>query len=175
MFKVVLEYEVKIQRTAPPDPIVNRLRAWEQKTRATLQQEPGPVRYPIRWTSGRQRRYVFAKILKRDSHGNIIPYKRTGKLAKAWIVEVNFEGLREFTVFRQQILRDTGGIAPRTKRIAAKKQPDVTTIITIDNPVITERYVTGFQQQGFHKDTGWIYAPPIIERSVQEVETILGD
>ena len=170
MFKVVLEYDVKIERRAAADPIVGRLKAWEQKTRATLQQEPGPVSYPIRWTSERQRKAFFAT----KGFGRGIPYKRTGKLAKAWVVDINFQGLRQFQVFREQILRDTGNIDPRKKRIAAKQPPGVTTIITIDNPAHAERYVTGIQQQGFHADTGWLYAPPMIENAVQEAEMILG-
>lgn len=45
-----------------------------------------PQDYPIRWTSEKQRRFVFSQILKQDSDGNIIPYQRTGKLAESWQV-----------------------------------------------------------------------------------------
>lgn len=41
-----------------------------------LQQDPGPVHYPIRWKSERQRRFVMAKL---RSEGNL-PYERTGAL-----------------------------------------------------------------------------------------------
>lgn len=41
---------------------------------------PGPVRYPIQWTSERQRRAYFAT----DGFGHGIPYRRTGRLVSAW-------------------------------------------------------------------------------------------
>ena len=44
--------------------------------------EPGPVKYPIQWTSDKQRRYVMAKLRKA---GNI-PYRRTGKFMGGWRV-----------------------------------------------------------------------------------------
>lgn len=49
-----------------------------------LAQEPGRVRYPIQWTSERQRRAFFAT----DGFGGGIPYRRTHKLSNAWVVEV---------------------------------------------------------------------------------------
>jgi hypothetical protein len=42
--------------------------------------EPGRPRYPIQWTSEKQRRSVMRKLRKA---GNI-PYRRTGALMKAW-------------------------------------------------------------------------------------------
>lgn len=51
-----------------------------------LRTEPGSPKYPIRWTSERQRRFVMAK-LKRE--GNL-PYRRTGGLVNAW--DVSFDG-----------------------------------------------------------------------------------
>lgn len=41
---------------------------------------PGPVAYPIEWTSEKQRRFVFGFVLKRDAQGNIIPYERKGTM-----------------------------------------------------------------------------------------------
>jgi hypothetical protein len=41
---------------------------------------PGPVTYPIQWTSERQRRAFFAT----DGFGHGIPYHRTGGVAAAW-------------------------------------------------------------------------------------------
>jgi hypothetical protein len=43
---------------------------------------PGPVRYPIQWTSERQRRYVMAK-LRRERN---LPYRRTHALVRGWKV-----------------------------------------------------------------------------------------
>lgn len=56
----------------------------EAEILADLRQEPGRVRYPIQWTSERQRRAYFAT----NGFGSGIPYKRTGKLAQAWVVEI---------------------------------------------------------------------------------------
>lgn len=46
----------------------------------TLQTPPGAPRYPLRWRSARQRRYVMAKLRR---EGNL-PYRRTGRLARSW-------------------------------------------------------------------------------------------
>ena len=45
-----------------------------------LMKEPGPVVYPIEWTSDKQRRAFFAT----DGFGAGIPYQRTHDLAAAW-------------------------------------------------------------------------------------------
>lgn len=50
----------------------------------TLAKVPGRPRYPLRWTSDRQRRYVMKKL--RDE-GNL-PYQRTGKLNRGWRVVI---------------------------------------------------------------------------------------
>ncbi len=47
-----------------------------------LMKEPGPVVYPIEWTSEKQRRAFFAT----DGFGHGIPYQRTHDLAAAWEV-----------------------------------------------------------------------------------------
>jgi len=49
-----------------------------------LSEDAPPVARPIQWTSERQRRAYFAT----DGFGAGIPYRRTGKLRKAWIVEI---------------------------------------------------------------------------------------
>lgn len=51
-----------------------------------LRDEPGPPKYPLRWKSERQRRYVMAKL---SEEGNL-PYKRTHKLSKSWRADVVF-------------------------------------------------------------------------------------
>jgi hypothetical protein len=43
---------------------------------------PGPVVYPIAWTSEKQRRAYFAT----NGFGHGIPYRRTGALMRAWEV-----------------------------------------------------------------------------------------
>lgn len=54
----------------------------ERRMNRTLQLLPGKPKYPIRWASDKQRRYVMAMLRKKDN----LPYKRTGKLAKGWQV-----------------------------------------------------------------------------------------
>lgn len=48
--------------------------------------EPGPPRYPLRWASAKQRRYVMAKLRR---EGNL-PYQRTHELVNAWEAEFVF-------------------------------------------------------------------------------------
>lgn len=56
------------------------------KVLVILRREPGPVKYPIMWTSEKQRRAYFAS----NGFGRGIPYRRTHKLARAWDMVVNF-------------------------------------------------------------------------------------
>lgn len=48
-----------------------------------LRTEPGSPKYPIQWSSDRQRKAYFAS----NGFGGGIPYQRTGKLVRAWKVE----------------------------------------------------------------------------------------
>jgi hypothetical protein len=56
-----------------------RAQAWK-----LLQTPPGAVKYPILWTSERQRRYVMAKLRRENN----LPYKRTGKLLRDWRIDI---------------------------------------------------------------------------------------
>jgi hypothetical protein len=51
-----------------------------------LRVEPGPVKYPIQWTSLKQKRAFFAT----NGFGKGIPYQRTGKLVKGWQVRGDY-------------------------------------------------------------------------------------
>lgn len=51
-----------------------------------LRQEPGKPRYPLRWASAKQRRYVM--WLLRST--NNLPYERTHQLSQGWEVSVTF-------------------------------------------------------------------------------------
>ena len=53
-----------------------------------LRKQPGKPKYPLAWTSERQRRFVMAKLRQ---EGNL-PYRRTGKLLAAYDVEVIDDG-----------------------------------------------------------------------------------
>ena len=81
---------------------------------------PGPPRYPIRWTSERQRRAFFAT----GGFGRGIPTRRSDSIINEWMA-----------VYQKS---NTGG----------------TLIIQNDHPAVT--FVQGSNQQGFHRDTGWI-------------------
>ena len=62
-------------------PLVN----WfQQEVDERLAFDPGPVQYPIEWTSEKQRRAYFAT----DGFGAGIPYVRTFGLQRRWHVEV---------------------------------------------------------------------------------------
>jgi hypothetical protein len=56
------------------------LRESAEKIRRIMSRPGLGVRYPIRWDSERQRRYVMAKLRR---EGNL-PYQRTGAHANAW-------------------------------------------------------------------------------------------
>jgi len=49
-----------------------------------LREYPGPVKYPIRWKSERQRRAYFAT----DGFGHGIPYVRTNALKEGWTTRI---------------------------------------------------------------------------------------
>ncbi len=68
-----------VERTIAP--------AVERRMNRTLQFLPGKPKYPIRWASDRQRRYVMAMLRKQGK----IPYKRSGKLARGWQVLSAFD------------------------------------------------------------------------------------
>lgn len=47
---------------------------------------PGRPKYPLRWASARQRRFVMAKLQREDN----LPYQRTGRTAAAWEITAVF-------------------------------------------------------------------------------------
>jgi len=50
---------------------------------------PPPVKYPIDWTTPKQKGYYFKFIAKYDKDGNIIPYKRRGTFFDKVVVELD--------------------------------------------------------------------------------------
>lgn len=109
----------------------------------TLSTEPGKPRYPIRWSTERQRRAYFAT----DGFGRGIPYKRTGKYADAWQWNARTTA--------------TGGIFEiQNTALTQRKQP-------------LEQYVQGARQQPFHKDTGWVSTQPTLDNAATEAELLL--
>ena len=74
---------VQSQLDALPEQIqraVDRTTQTADNVRAEIAKQPGAVRYPIQWTSERQRRAFFAT----NGFGSGIPYRRTGGLGRAW-------------------------------------------------------------------------------------------
>lgn len=107
-----------------------------------LQVDPGPVKYPIQWTSEKQRRAFFAT----DGFGSGIPYQRTGALQQAWQVL----NITENGTWRVLITNTApsakwvyGGLSLRSKP---------------------------FQQQ-FHKNTGWPQAAGIVDVYIDAMQT----
>lgn len=89
---------------------------------ASLQEQPGPVKRPIEWTSDKQRKAFFAT----NGFGGGIPYQRTGRLAASWTyeakgttVEIANEGKGAVYVYGRANLSggfsSTGGFAPQQK------------------------------------------------------------
>lgn len=67
----------------------------ERRLVRRLSVEPGPVRYPIAWTSERQRKAFFAS----DGFGAGIPTGRSGRVARGWQLTGKFaNGRGEFIV-----------------------------------------------------------------------------
>jgi hypothetical protein len=89
-------------------------------------------RYPLRWKSDKQR---IAVIIKLKAEGNL-PYKRSGKMDKAWRVRVK---ANEITIANDATDNTGKFIAP---------------------------FVIGAWQQPFHADTGWQKRSTTIEKQI---------
>jgi hypothetical protein len=61
-----------------------RVKRIRQQLLDELRQYPGPVKYPFRWKSERQRRAFFAT----DGFGHGIPYVRTNALKDGWTTRI---------------------------------------------------------------------------------------
>ena len=105
----------------------------------TLRYTPPKVKYPIEWTSERQRRAFFAT----NGFGRGIPTPRTGALSAGWRSQVR----------------------------GYKRGGD----LKIWNDVDYERFVTGVNQQRFHRNTGWQSSDAIIAGIADEAERELTD
>jgi len=110
---------------------------------ADLMFVPGKVKYPIQWTTEKQRRAFFAT----DGFGGGIPTMRTGALADAWEMHFQVQGTG-FNIIVQnnkEASRFIYGSLARNLSQAAR-----------------------FQQR-FHKTTGWPLASPIVQFWLQEM------
>lgn len=90
----IIDAYAGIARTAPRTVsiFVNKTvrRDVSRRLLGNLREEPGPVVYPIKWKTARQRRAFFAT----NGFGRGIPARRTGALAGAWKVtaDTDLEG-----------------------------------------------------------------------------------
>ena len=73
----------KIIQATVEGPILRRL---DETLLERLQTEPGPPRYPLKWRSEKQRRFVMAKLRRENN----LPYQRTGDLVAGWSIEAEF-------------------------------------------------------------------------------------
>ncbi len=113
------------------------------RTLVRLRQTPGPVVYPIQWTTPLQRRAFFAS----DGFGGGIPTRRIGKLQKGWVAKIR--GAPEGSIF---VIENTA---------------------TNRDDVRYEQYVTGINQQRFHRNTGWQRSQDILADVLVEAEDVL--
>jgi len=170
-FSTSVTFKVKPDRRKAPE-IIPRLNAWNVQTTLLLGKIPGPVKYPIRWTSERQRRAFFAT----RGFGRGIPTKRTGDVAR-WGVYVNYDIFEAFSLFTYKFGIALANLNPK-KKATYGTPPSEGVAATIAISAAARKYqtyVTGTQQQGFHRDTGWIYAPSIVTTQVHRFENILRD
>lgn len=173
VFSTTITYKVKKGRK-PAKTLDSRLQAWQLRTLTLLQDQPGPSSGHPRWTSERQRRFVVGFVLKRDAQGRLQRYQRTGALAAAWNVYVDYAALEVTRQFTFRLLNVLATLDPR-KPGQLGKVPDEGVLVSIFNKSPVMRYVEGFQQQGFHKDTGWIFAPTVVGDAVRELDGIVAD
>jgi len=174
VFSTKIEYKTKPGKKPPPT-LDRELRAWQTRTTAQLQQQPPPRSGgKVRWTSPKQKRFVLGAVLKRDANGNIIPYQRTGKMAQGWEVFVDYDALANQRTFLFQLEGFLATISPFNRGKLGGRVSDGL-IVSIFNKSTVMKYVEGFQQQGFHKDTGWQFAPEVIGTAVQELDGIFQD
>lgn len=103
-----------------------------------------PSDYPIEWTSDKQRKAYFAS----NGFGRGIPYKRTGNLAKSWVVLFTNENGKFAVVITNPV--------PSAKFVYGSLARNV-------------QQAKRFQQR-FHAITGWELASPIVNYWVDEVQ-----
>lgn len=94
-----------------------------------LQVEPGTPKYPLKWASEKQRRFVMAKLTRENN----LPYRRSHDLSQAWEVIIKIEG----GVLRFIIENP----APQAKFVYGSLAKDVSAAARF--------------QQPFHRQTGW--------------------
>jgi hypothetical protein len=167
MFKQEIIYTVNTGDLRISKTLQQGLQQWQAQLLAQLQQEPGPPKYPIRWTTERMRRAFFAS----NGFGRGIPTKRSHALSQAWQVTINVDQITRFQMFTNNLI----AFLARFKITEPPTPIPPMIIVDVSNPVSYERYVEGVNQQGFHKDTGWLYAPDVINAGFQQAEILMSE
>jgi hypothetical protein len=182
MFKQEIIYTVNTGDLRISKKLQQSLQQWQTQFLAQLQQEPGTVKRPVRWTPAaiqnkppntrwgyysKQKAAFFAS----NGFGRGIPTKRSHALSQAWQAIVNVEQITRFQVFTNSLI----AFLAQFKITEAPTPPPPTIIVDVSNPVSYERYVEGENQQGFHKDTGWLYAPDVINTGFQQAEVLMSE
>lgn len=80
-----------------------RIKRLRQQLLDELREYPGPVKYPFRWKSERQRRAFFAS----NGFGNGIPYVRTNTLKDGWVTHIRDQ--KDGAVFEVENKADYAG------------------------------------------------------------------
>lgn len=168
MFKQEIIFTVDTSDVRVSRKTSQRLQQWQTQMLHQLQWQPGKPKYPIRWTSERQRRAYFAT----KGFGRGIPTRRTGALSKGWDVNVDVDQVSRIEAYRAALVKF---LADFTGKTTAPTPPPPAVLVEVSNPVDYEQYVTGLHQQGFHKDTGWHYTPDILDTAFVVVEGIVSD
>lgn len=171
---------VKTDKPRVPRAVIGKAQQWQAQTLAAFQTQPGSPKHPLRWTPAKNQnrppntRWGYyskqkAAYFATNGFGRGIPSRRTGKLVKQWIVDLDIDQItrqQAFFIALLNFLANVGvGNAPTTPA------PDV--VIRIANPSPIEQYVTGVNQQGFHKDTGWYQSGVVMDTALQQIEGIL--
>ena len=156
------------------------LKNWETKALATLHIEPFGVARPIKWTPAQNQdkppntRWGYyskqkAAFFAKKGFGRGIPTGRTHKLVQSWEVYVNIDQINRIELFTANLLT----YLARFTGMSKPEPPPPAILVRVQNPLDYEQYVTGVNQQGFHKDTGWYYSPDVIQSAFQELEGIV--
>jgi hypothetical protein len=109
---------------------------WKPQLLDALQQTPGSVKYPVEWTSEKQRRAYFAT----NGFGAGIPFQRNGDISNAWeVIDLSVGG--------------NFGILVRNTNPASK---------FLYGSLARDKMAAMRWRQKFHQNTGWIFARDIV-------------
>lgn len=89
------KYAVQIQHA--PAPMVIRDVALRQSVALAREKYkyPSKPKYPLRWKSDKQRKYVMARLRKEDN----LPYRRTNNMAETW--DYSRKGQYQATIYNE--------------------------------------------------------------------------